>query len=179
MDHEKRVDELIRAFAALPAELPAQLEIVGDGGRRADWKALAAGLGLADRVRFRGFISEEELLQAYARAAVFCMPGIAELQSIATLEAMAAGTPVVAADAMALPHLVRPGRNGWLYRPGDIAELSTRLAALLLDAGLRHRMGAASREMVAEHSFTATLDTFEGIYQRVLGRDRLQIRRAA
>ncbi len=50
MDQEKRVDELIRAFAALPAGLPARLEIVGDGGRRGDWTALAAELGLADRV---------------------------------------------------------------------------------------------------------------------------------
>jgi phosphatidylinositol alpha 1,6-mannosyltransferase len=179
MDLEKRVDELIRAFAALPADLPAQLEIVGDGARRADWTALAASLGLAERVRFRGFVSEEELLDAYARAAVFCMPGIAELQSIATLEAMAAGTPVIAADAMALPHLVRPGRNGWLYRPGDVAELSSRLVALLRDAGLRRRMGAASRELVAVHAFDATLDTFEGIYHRVLGRDGLPVRRVA
>ncbi len=179
LDQEKRVDELIRAMAALPADVAAELEVVGDGARRADWTALAAGLGLADRVRFRGFVSEEELLQAYAGAAVFCMPGIAELQSIATLEAMAAGTPVVAADAMALPHLVRPGRNGWLYRPGDVAELSTRLAALLRDEGLRRRMGAASRELVGEHAFTTTLDTFEGVYQRVLGRAGATTRRAA
>jgi phosphatidylinositol alpha 1,6-mannosyltransferase len=179
LDQEKRVDELIRAMAALPHDLAAALEIVGDGGRRAEWTALAADLGLANRVRFRGFVSEPELLAAYARAAVFCMPGIAELQSIATLEAMAAGTPVVAADAMALPHLVRPGRNGRLYRPGDVAELSTRLAALLRYAGLRRRMGAASRELVAEHAFGNTLDTFEGIYRRVLGRDGLPIRRAA
>jgi glycosyltransferase involved in cell wall biosynthesis len=179
MDQEKRVDELIRAFAALPAGLPARLEIVGDGGRRGDWTALAAELGLADRVTFRGFVSEPELLDAYARAEVFCMPGIAELQSIATLEAMAAGTPIIAADAMALPHLVRPGRNGWLYRPGDVAELSTRLEALLIDPALRRRMGAASRELVAEHAFDATLDRFEGIYQRVLGRDDLRSSRAA
>jgi phosphatidylinositol alpha 1,6-mannosyltransferase len=179
LDQEKRVDELIRAVAALPADVPAELEIVGDGARRADWTALAAGLGLAERVRFRGFVPEDELLAAYARAEVFCMPGTAELQSIATLEAMAAGTPVVAADAMALPHLVRPGRNGWLYRPGDVAELSTRLATLLRDAELRRRMGAASRELVAEHAFTATLDTFEGVYRRVLGRDGLPVRRAA
>jgi len=179
MDQEKRVDELIRAFAALPAGLPARLEIVGDGGRRGDWTALAAELGLADRVTFRGFVSEPELLDAYARAEVFCMPGIAELQSIATLEAMAAGTPIIAADAMALPHLVRPGRNGWLYRPGDVAELSTRLEALLIDPALRRRMGAASRELVAEHAFDATLDRFEGIYQRVLGRDDLRTSRAA
>jgi phosphatidylinositol alpha 1,6-mannosyltransferase len=178
LDQEKRVDELIRAVAALPADLPAELEIVGDGARRADWTALAAALGVTGRVRFRGFVSEGELLRAYARAAVFCMPGIAELQSIATLEAMAAGTPVVAADAMALPHLVRPGRNGWLYPPGDVAELSTRLAALLVDPALRRRMGAASRELVAEHAFSATLDTFEGIYQRVV-RGGVDVDRAA
>jgi glycosyltransferase involved in cell wall biosynthesis len=179
MDQEKRVDELIRAFAALPAGLPAELEIVGDGGRRADWTALAAGLGLGDRVRFRGFISEDDLLDAYARAAVFCMPGVAELQSIATLEAMAAGTPIVAADAMALPHLVRPGRNGWLYRPGDVGELTTRLTALLSDAALRRRMGAASRELVAEHAIGATLDRFEGVYREVIARTGVTLRRAA
>jgi phosphatidylinositol alpha 1,6-mannosyltransferase len=178
LDQEKRVDELIRAMAALPADLPSALEIVGDGARRGDWTALAAGLGMGERVRFRGFISEDELLQAYAGAAVFCMPGVAELQSIATLEAMAAGTPVVAADAMALPHLVRPGRNGWLYRPGDVTELSARLGALLRDPGLRRRMGAASRELVAAHDFENTLDTFESIYQRVLGRTD-HLRRAA
>ncbi len=169
LDQEKRVDELIRAFAALPTGLPGELEIIGDGARRAGWTALAEGLGLGGRVRFRGFVREEELLDAYARAAVFVMPGVAELQSLATLEAMAAGTPVVAADAMALPHLVRPGRNGWLYPPGDVPELTARLAALLADAPLRARMGAASREMVAEHAIGATLRTFEGIYSRVLG----------
>ncbi|MGI9001369.1 MAG: glycosyltransferase [Pseudonocardia sp.] len=179
LDREKRVDELIRAFAALPPAQPATLEIVGDGARREDWTALAAGLGLEDRMRFRGFISEEELLDAYARAAVFCMPGVAELQSLATLEAMAAGTPVIAADAMALPHLVHPGCNGWLYTPGDVGDLTARLGSLLADAGLRRRMGAASREIVAEHAIDATLGTFEGIYERVLGRARTPLDRAA
>jgi phosphatidylinositol alpha 1,6-mannosyltransferase len=179
LDHEKRVDELIRAFAALPAEVPAELEIIGDGSRRAEWVALAREVGAERRIRFRGFVSEEELLAAYARAAVFCMPSIAELQSLATLEAMAAGTPVLAADAMALPHLVRPGRNGWLFQPGAVPELTTRLAALLSDPGLRRRMGAASREIVAEHAIEATLATFEGVYQRLVGRQVTPLRRAA
>ncbi len=178
MDQEKRVDELIRAFAALPAGVPARLELIGDGPERAAWTALTDSLGVGDRVGFRGFVSEDELVAAYARAAVFCMPGIAELQSLVTLEAMASSTPVVAADAMALPHLVRPGRNGWLYQPGDVLELSTRLSALLTDPALRHRMGAASLDIVAEHSIGATLDTFEGIYESLATR-RLEIRRAA
>jgi phosphatidylinositol alpha 1,6-mannosyltransferase len=179
LDPEKRVDELIRAVAALPAGLAGRLEIVGDGARREDWTALADGLGIADRVRFRGFVSEQELLEAYAGADLFCMPGVAELQSLVTLEAMAAGLPVVAADAMALPHLVRPGRNGWLYTPGDVPELATRLAALLGDAATRRRMGAASREIVAAHGSEATLDRFEGIYAQVLGREAVAARRAA
>jgi phosphatidylinositol alpha 1,6-mannosyltransferase len=179
LDPEKRVDELIRAFAALPTELPGRLEIVGDGGRREEWTALAAELGLDQRVRFRGFVSDQELLEAYSGADLFCMPGVAELQSLVTLEAMSAGLPVVAADAMALPHLVRPGRNGWLYTPGDVPELTTRLAALLGDAATRRRMGAASREIVAAHSIEATLDRFEGIYAQVVGRDQVAVRRAA
>ncbi|WAJ47153.1 glycosyltransferase [Mycobacterium sp. Aquia_216] len=173
MDREKRVDELIRAFAELPDDLPATLELIGDGPEREAWTVLTHDLGVVDRVRFHGFVPEHELVAAYARAAVFCMPGIAELQSLATLEAMASGKPVVAAEAMALPHLVRPGRNGWLYRPGDVHELSRHLATLLADPALRSRMGAASRELVSEHAIEATLDRFEGIYRDLIARGRV------
>jgi glycosyltransferase involved in cell wall biosynthesis len=179
MDQEKRVDELIKAFAALPAGLAAGLDLIGDGPERGAWTALVDELGIADRVRFHGFVPEEDLVAAYARAAVFCMPGIAELQSLVTLEAMASATPVIAADAMALPHLVRPGRNGWLYRPGDIGELTARLTTLLGDAALRRRMGAASRELVNEHAIGATLDRFEGIYREAIARTAVTLRRAA
>jgi phosphatidylinositol alpha 1,6-mannosyltransferase len=164
LDQEKRVDELLRAVAGVPG---ARLEVVGDGTEREAWHRLAADLGIADLVVWHGFVSEEDLVAAYRRCAVFCMPGIAELQSLVTLEAMAAGKPVVAADAMALPHLVRPGRNGWLFTPGDVEALTVRLAALLSDADTRRRMGAASREIVAGHALDSTLDAFEDLYARV------------
>ncbi|MHA6783852.1 glycosyltransferase [Pseudonocardia saturnea] len=179
MDQEKRVDELLRAFAALPAGTRAELEIIGEGVMREEWTGLAAELGIGARTRFRGFVEEDELVAAYQRASIFCMPGIAELQSLVTLEAMAAGTPVIAANAMALPHLVRPGRNGWLYTPGDVPELTTRLAALVDDAEMRRRMGAASRELVTAHELGTTLGTFEGIYERLLGRREAGAVRAA
>lgn len=166
LDEEKRVDELLRALALVPR---LHAEIVGDGSCRAEWELLARELGIADRVRFRGFVSESELLDAYAGADVFCMPGIAELQSLATMEAMAAGKPVVVADAMALPHLCRPGRNGWLFTPGDVRGLADRLHAVTADPSITARMGAASSDLIAAHAIDTTLETFESLYARALG----------
>jgi len=100
---------------------------------------------------------------------VFCMPGVAELQSLATMEAMAAGKPVVAADAVALPHLVRPGRNGWLYPPGNVRALAARLTALFDEPGALARMGAASRELIGRHDLAASLDTYQELYLATLG----------
>lgn len=175
LDEEKRVDDLLRAVAFLhrqvaDRDLDIRLEIVGDGSRRAAWEGLAARLGVRERVVFRGFVPQDALVDAYARCDVFCMPGIAELQSLATMEAMAAGKPVIAADAMALPHLVRPGRNGWLYPPGDVPTLAGHLLYLLTDAEATARMGAASRQLIAEHALDRTLDTFESLYHQAVDR---------
>ncbi|HKN96598.1 MAG TPA: glycosyltransferase [Pseudonocardiaceae bacterium] len=168
LDEEKRVHELIRAVALVPG---IRAEVVGDGSCRAELVALARTLGVADRVRFLGFVSETELVAAYHRAAVFCMPGVAELQSLATMEAMAAGRPVVVADAVALPHLVEPGRNGWLYPPGDVPALAGRLASVFDEPGALAAMGAASRELVERHDVRHSLATFEGLYRSVIGTD--------
>lgn len=173
LDAEKHVDQLIKAVARFPLDRPVRLEIVGTGDRRAPLEALAARLGLGDRVKFLGYVDDDELLRTYGRASVFCMPGVSELQSIVTLEAMSAGKPVVAADAVALPHLVHPGENGWLYTPGNIDELSDRLLSLISDPALRRRMGAASRKIVERHSIAATLDSFEELYRQVQPTDRV------
>lgn len=170
LDEEKRVGELLRALAALPASVPARLEVVGEGSCRQEWEELARALGLDGRVAFLGRVDEAGLRRAYARCTLFCMPGVAELQSLATLEAMASGAAVVAADAMALPHLVEQGRNGWLYPPGDVAALADRLAVVLADPVAARRMGAHSRTMAGRHDLGATLDAFEEIYREVLDR---------
>ena len=167
LDQEKRVGELIDACARLRPGTPYELEIVGDGTMREQWKAQVRERGIADHTTFRGFVTESELLAAYGRSDIFCMPGVAELQSLVTLESMSAGKPVVAANAMALPHLVHPGRNGWLYTPGDVAELAERLQCLLDDPAMRRRMGQAGAEIVRAHSLDATLDRFESLYHQV------------
>ena len=172
LDEEKRVHELIRALPLIPAELKVRAEIVGDGSKREALEQLAGQLGIADRVTFRGFISDEELLDAYAASDAFCMPGIAELQSLATMEAMAAGKPVVAADAMALPHLARPGRNGWLYPPGNVPTLAARLTQLFSDDAERERMGKESLEIIGTHGVNTTLATFEDVYREAMAESR-------
>ncbi|MEW2503835.1 glycosyltransferase [Amycolatopsis sp. NPDC047767] len=166
LDAEKNVDELIRAVARLPR---LRAEIVGDGSCRAALTSLAAELGVADRVCFHGFVPDADLVRIYACCQIFCMPGTAELQSIATMEAMAAGLPVVAADAMALPHLVRPGINGHLYPPGDVDALAIRLDELAGDPGARASMGAASRALVARHDLAGTLESFVSVYRQACG----------
>jgi glycosyltransferase involved in cell wall biosynthesis len=173
LDEEKRVDELLRAVALLVADnrdRRLRLDLVGDGSRRGAWQELAVALRIESQVTFHGFVDEPTLLVAYAGCDVFCMPGIAELQSLATMEAMAAGKPVIAADAMALPHLVRPGRNGFLYRPGDVPTLAARLRELLDDPAMLTAMGRASREIIAEHGLPQTLAEFDRLYRQACGR---------
>jgi glycosyltransferase involved in cell wall biosynthesis len=162
LDAEKNVHELLKAAALLPPDV--RIELVGDGSERHRLEALATELDIAERVTFHGFVPDEELVRAYQRCAVFCMPGTAELQSLATMEAMAAGKPVVAANAMALPHLVRPGHNGRLYPPGDVTELARLIAGILTDEQTRAAMGKASLELIGAHDLASTLDQFEWVY---------------
>ena len=91
---------------------------------------------------------------------------IAELQSIATMEAMASGLPIVAANAVALPHLVHDGENGYLFEPGDVDDLAAKLTTVLTPAPEeRLRMQQASLEGVKVHDIQRTLDTFEALYR--------------
>ena len=163
---EKQIDKLIRAFALLDPNLNARLEIVGGGDLESRLKLLAASLGLQTRVKFAGYVEEDYLRRALTRATVFSMPSVAELQSISTMEAMASGLPIVAANAMALPHLVHDGENGFLFEPGNITQLADRLTRILTMP--HEQLLAFKREslrIVASHDIQRTLDTFESLYR--------------
>ncbi|WP_017569903.1 glycosyltransferase [Nocardiopsis halotolerans] len=166
LDEEKRIDDTIRALARIVPERDAQLVLAGTGQREEELRALSKELGVADRVFFLGFVPDEDLPSVYAAGDVFAIAGVAELQSIATLEAMSTGLPVVAADAMALPHLVEVGRNGFLFPPGNSAYMADRLIAVLGSEETRSAMGAASRELARRHDHHRSLERFEGVYTR-------------
>jgi len=163
---EKQIDKLIRAFAKLDPSLKAKLEIVGGGDQEAKLKALTASLGVTADVKFAGYVDESYLRNALTRATVFVMPSIAELQSISTMEAMASGLPIVAANAMALPHLVHDGENGFLFEPGNVDDLAEKLTRVLsMSEDELQALKKESLRIVESHDIQRTLDTFESLYR--------------
>ncbi len=163
---EKHIDVVLKALSQLDPDLDVTFDVVGGGDQRAKLETLAQQLGVSSRVTFHGHASEEDLRTLYSRASVFAIASIAELQSIATMEAMASGLPIVAANAVALPHLVHEGENGYLFEPGNADELAARLTDVLTAAPEeRTRMQQASLDAVAVHDINRTLDTFEALYR--------------
>jgi glycosyltransferase involved in cell wall biosynthesis len=163
---EKQIDVLVQAVALLDPELKAQVEIVGGGDQRRNLEQLVDTLGMTGRFTFTGYVTDEELREAYSRATVFAMPSIAELQSIATMEAMASGLPIVAANAMALPHLVHDGQNGYLFEPGNAQDLADTLTRVLtLPPAELEALKRESLKLIEAHDIKRTLTTFERLYR--------------
>ena len=159
---EKRVDVLLDAAARLTRD--ALVVIAGTGPDEAGLAARAQQPGLAGRVRFLGFVPGPDLPGLYRLADVFAIPSEAELQSLTTMEAMATGLPVVAADACALAELVSPGRNGFLASPGRGGEMAAYLDILVSDPGRRARMAAESLRIIGGHARHRWLAEWESLY---------------
>jgi 1,2-diacylglycerol 3-alpha-glucosyltransferase len=159
---EKRIGVLLDAAARLT--VPARVVIAGTGPAERGLRARAARLGLAARVSFPGFVPGADLPGLYRLADVFATASQAELQGLTTMDAMASGLPVVAADACALGELVCHGHNGFLFRPGDAGDLAACLDALSRDPGLRARMAAESLRMIGGHDRRHCVALWESLY---------------
>lgn len=167
IDGEKRIDLLLRAMELLDRD-DIQLAIAGHGKVEDKLQQLTAKLNLEQRVKFTGFIPEEDVPGLMNSVDVFVMPSEAELLSISTLEAMACGRPVLLANALALPELVKEGENGYLFKPGDVVDL-VRYMKILADQSERwETMGKMSREIAISHSLDETLQKFEMLYSQLV-----------
>jgi glycosyltransferase involved in cell wall biosynthesis len=144
----KGPDLLLDAFAGVAQSFPDWLLVfVGpDGGMRTDLEATVARRGLADRVRFLGFLGGAEKYQAYYAAGLLVIPSRQEAMSIVVLEAGAAGTPVLITDRCGFPEIARHGAGEVVS--ASVAGLEQGLAGLLGDGAALERMGAALREHV-------------------------------
>lgn len=171
--HYKGVDVLIRAFSLLSADFPAlRLKLVSGGPSQREFQALAASLGIADRVDFLGFLEREETTMQLRGATVFVLPSRSNSESfgIAAAEAMAVDRPVIVSRVGGLPSLVEHEVTGLIVPPGDAAALSTAMRRLLRDEELRKRLGrAAGRRVRRDFLWSRTGDLYEAMFHRLAG----------
>lgn len=165
LSEEKRVNVLIDAVAKMRNN--GHVALVSTGPAEQELRAQVAQLNLEDRISFLGYVRDADLLALRRASDLFVIPSEADLQSLATMEAMACGLPVIAANAYALPELVHHEQNGFLFKRGDSDEMAHYMDALTEDAGLRARMGAEGLKIIAKHDRTQVLDQWEEVYQRL------------
>jgi len=164
LDAEKHLPVLLKAFARVLASNKAHLMIIGAGQDAGSLKSLGDDLRISDYITFTGRISEEDKQLLHQVGTVFAMPSPMELQSIATLEAMASGQPVVAVNAGALGELCHNDENGFLYDLDNVEQMADGIAKLISDPALRARMSKESLAIAKTHDLNTTLDRFEAIY---------------
>ncbi len=158
---EKNVGRLIRAFARLAGR--PLLVIGGDGPEAAELRALAAGLGLGERVVFTGHVPAPELIMGGFD--VFAMSSDTEQMPYAVLEAMCAGLPVVATDVGDIAAMVHADNRPFVVPRDEPDRLVAALAALTADAALRRRLGVGNR---AEVRARFTIDRMVSAFARIL-----------
>ena len=149
----KRVRDLIMAAALLRPRIPgARVRIVGKGPGWEGAVRAHAALGLGDRVALLGDVSRDRLAEEYVSADIFCLPSVQESFGLVFLEAMAAGLPIVACRAAAIPEVVEDGVTGLLVPPRDPAGLARALEALAANPERARAMGEAGRRAVPSYT---------------------------
>ena len=164
MDPEKRVNVILRGLALARKTTDVHLLVVGKGKEEKRLKRLTKKLRLEDHVTFTGFIPNAELPELYAACDCFIVAGVSETQGIVTMEAMAAGLPVIAADALALPELVHDRKNGYLFPPDDEEAVAACIRAVFSGDARRKKMGQESLRIIRSHDIDHTVDAFEALY---------------
>lgn len=152
---EKQVEDL-RVLNDIPG---VRLVIIGDGPARARLEALLPG------AVFTGFLGGDDLAEALASLDVFVHPGESETFCQTVQEALASGVPVVATGRGGPVDLVRSSIDGWLYTPGDLADLRARVVDLIGDPAKRRSFGLAARESVRTRTWEALSHQLLDYYQ--------------
>jgi glycosyltransferase involved in cell wall biosynthesis len=170
--YRRNLPLLVRAFARARRRLPpaALLVLVGDDHGDGPLARLAADLGLGDALRLLGHVSDDDLGALYRAAELFIYLSHYEGFGLPPLEAMAAGTPVIALDNSALREVV--GDAGVLLPRPDETEIAEAIVRLALDPQRRARLAEAGRRRAAEYSWSETARRTMEILARVAGLGR-------
>ncbi len=165
----KCVDHLLAALPLVRKHQPdVQAVIIGDGDDRARLERLSRSLGIADCVRFTGYVTEEEKVEWLQK--IWC--GVAtsskEGWGLTVIEANACGTPVVASNVPGLRDAVCEGETGLLYPYGDIHALAQQIVRVLREEELRRKLSTGALRWARSFSWDTSADRLlEGIVRRV------------
>lgn len=171
----KNLETLLRAYARVAAETGWGLVVVGATG----WSyepifATAEALGLTKSVVFAGFADPEELPLWYNAAGMLVYPSLYEGFGLPALEAMACGTPVIAANNSSLPEVV--GEAGLLVGAKDVEAMAHAIATLARDDELRQELSARGRQRAAGYSWRKTAEATLGVYHDAVSPAGRQVR---
>jgi glycosyltransferase involved in cell wall biosynthesis len=165
LSRRKGLEYLLRALPGVGKG--AKLLIVGDGVERKNLAALAAELGISDRVVFAGPVPNEKLIDYYNLADIFVLPSLHEGMGIVFLEAMACGLPVVTTRIGGMTDFVKDGETGLLVDPQNSEQLVVALSKLMGDKRLRQRIAADGEKLVrSEYAWEKAAKRYLGAFQK-------------
>ncbi len=145
----KRFDLLIRAFALLVSSHDnVKLLVAGDGPLKKELKALTTELNIMDKVKFLGFIKNNEMLEAYRASAIFVLPSKSEGMPMVVLEAQSLGLPVIIGNFASSDELIEDGRTGFIIKSEKPQDWSKSLSLLYEDVELRKILGKEARNRI-------------------------------
>jgi glycosyltransferase involved in cell wall biosynthesis len=168
----KRHADVMRALAVLAKRHPSlRYVIIGDGPERVALEGLAARLGVAERVEFRGQLEPAAAIEEARRCTLFAMPSTEEAFGVAYIEAMAGGVPAIGCRGEAGPEEIAAAGDGFmLVPPGDIERLTQRIDELLSDPQRLREAGIRARETVAANfSWERCGEQTVAAYEHALG----------
>lgn len=167
---EKRVDDIVKAVAKLrDSGYECNLTIFGEGPLRKDLEPQIMHLNLADRIRLKGIVQHEKVMEQLATSDMLIHAADVEPFGLAIIEGMAAGLPVVAARSNGASEILVHGTTGFLYEPGDVDSIVQHIIRLAKDESLKTTMGRAGRQRVEqEFSLDAHMGNMERIWAKAL-----------
>lgn len=171
LDKDKNVDLIIKAARRALAKTDFQIIIVGKGKDEKKLKRLVNKLRLDRKIIFTGYQTDRNLRFFLSLADVYIASGSAELQGIAVMEAMTAGLPILALNAIALPELVKNNYNGFLFSYDD-KDLAEKMIKILKNKKQIKSMGKESLRLIQAHKIANTITSFENLYQKTIGRHK-------
>jgi N-acetyl-alpha-D-glucosaminyl L-malate synthase BshA len=161
----KRVDDVIKIFAAFNETMPAKLLLLGDGPERPYIESLCREFALFDKIKFLG--KQEQMEDILPIADLFLLPSEYESFGLAALEAMAAEVPVISSNTGGLPEIVVNGYSGYMSNVGDIKDMCTNALSIFKDEATTKQFKGNALTQARKFDISIIVPQYEALYNQI------------